>query len=202
MKRFIFLSLVLFLGLTGCKQKIDQPEMEQDLAEMEQEEESVHLELDPVEVDLINEDGVSVGMAQIVPKGEGVEIQLDAHHLKPGLRGFHIHERGVCDAPSFESAGAHFNPTNKKHGFDHPEGHHAGDMENIEVQEDGSLSLTITNPHVTLQKNKPHSLWQKEGTSLVIHEQGDDYLSQPAGDAGERIVCGVITKPKDRDKKH
>src|SRR5699024_6073630 len=131
----------------------------------------------------------------------GVHIALDAHHLKPGVHGYHIHEHGLCEPPTFESAGGHFNPTNKQHGFDHPEGPHAGDMENIEVKEDGTVKVTVVNKDVTLKKNEANSLFQKEGTSLMIHAKPDDYVSQPAGDAGDRIVCGVISQPEKEAKK-
>lgn len=201
MKRFLYVTLLLVVIVSACEKKIEEPEMrEEGLNSTEQEERAVHAEVEPLEVELINEDGVGVGIATFNETEVGVEITLEAHHLKPGVHGFHIHEKGICEEPTFESAGGHFNPTNKKHGFNHPEGPHAGDMENIEVTEDGKLNVTIVNDLVTLKKGEVNSLFSTEGTSLMIHADSDDYISQPAGDAGERIVCGVIT-PLDKEEK-
>src|SRR5699024_2015253 len=161
----------------------------------------VHAEMKELEVELINTDGVGVGLATLKEKGDGVHIEVDAHHLEPGLHGFHIHERGLCEAPTFESAGGHFNPTNKKHGFDNPEGPHAGDIVNIEVKEDGTVKANFVNDMVTLKEGVANSLLGKEGSSLMIHADPDDYVSQPAGNAGDRIVCGVISAPESDRKK-
>lgn len=202
MKRLLYVVLLFVFVVTGCKDKIDEPEMKEEaLPSEEWEEEAVHAEGESLEIELINEDDVGVGIATLTESEEGVVIELDAHHLQPGLHGFHIHEKGVCEAPTFESAGGHFNPTNKKHGFDHAEGPHAGDLENIEVKEDGIVQVTVVNDRVTLKEGVSHSLRSEAGTSLVIHEAKDDYVSQPAGEAGRRIVCGVISPPKEiKDK--
>lgn len=202
MKRYLYLWLVCTIVITGCKQKIKEPEMNEDVTDSAAlYNETTESEAPTLEVELMNEDGVGIGTATLFEEEEGVKIAIDAHHIKPGIHGFHIHERGVCEAPTFESAGGHFNPTNKKHGFDHPEGPHAGDMENIEVEEDGTVNATITNEMVTLRQGEVNSLVQSEGTSLLIHEQADDYTSQPAGDAGERIICGVIAAPEKEPNK-
>lgn len=202
MKRVLFVSLLLVVVVSGCKKEIDEPEMRGDAMDSaELNDQAVHAEVEPLEVELMNEDGVGVGVAIFSEGDKGVQIELDAHHLNPGVHGFHIHEKGICEAPTFESAGGHFNPTNKKHGFDHPEGPHAGDMENIEVEDDGRIKVTIINDMVTLKEGEVNSLISKEGTSLMIHANPDDYVSQPAGDAGERIVCGVISFPEKEEKK-
>lgn len=149
-----------------------------------------------VEVELMDREGVSVGMAFLKELDKGVEIVLEASHLPEGLHGFHIHENGVCDTPTFESAGGHFNPTEKEHGFDNPKGPHAGDMHNLDVQADGAVQQTFYNEAVTLQEGKENSLLHEAGTSLIIHADPDDYVSQPAGDAGDRIACGIIYESK------
>lgn len=203
MKKLLYIVILGAVLLVGCKQKVNEPEMlegQTDMDTTDEEEQVVHADVEQLEVELINVDGVGVGVATIGEEADGVHIELEAHHLHPGVHGFHIHERGLCEAPTFESAGGHFNPTNKEHGFDNPEGPHAGDLENIEVTKDGTVKVTVINNAVTLKRGEPNSLFHKEGTSLMIHAKPDDYVSQPAGNSGERIVCGVIVPPKKEAK--
>ncbi|MDY0394348.1 superoxide dismutase family protein [Virgibacillus halophilus] len=143
---------------------------------------------------LVNSQGLKVGTVDMHQTDKGVEMTLKASDLPPGLHGFHIHEKGLCEAPSFESAGGHFNPTNAKHGFDAAGGPHDGDFPNLEVTADGTAEATFINDRVTLAKGKKNSLFQEGGTSFIIHAKPDDYVSQPAGDAGDRIACGEIEK--------
>jgi len=105
-----------------------------------------------------------------------------------------MHAVGKCEAPGFTSAGPHFNPGNKKHGKLNPDGHHAGDMDDITIPANGNLSLTIVNKDITLDKGKPNSVFQAAGTALVVHAKEDDYKTDPAGNAGDRIACGVVTE--------
>src|SRR5690625_4136484 len=193
-KLVLFISVMFIVFLFGCTEPWKQPKMNEPNVETLQEEEKFVLAKDDnsFEVELMNDEGVGIGIATIKEQEDGVHITLDAHHLPAGLHGFHIHEHGVCETPSFESAGGHFNPTNKFHGFYYPKGHHIGDLENIVVAEDGTVNVTVVNQYVTLKREVEHSLLQEGGTSLIIHAQSDDYISQPAGDAGERIACGVI----------
>ncbi|MGP4078386.1 superoxide dismutase family protein [Pseudalkalibacillus sp. R45] len=143
-------------------------------------------------VDIYNAKKEKIGQAQLAETNEGVMIKLKASNLPPGPHGFHIHETGKCVPPKFESAGGHFNPTDKKHGFENPKGFHAGDLPNINVGKDGMISVSVVSKHVTLQKGKPNSLLDEDGSALVIHEKADDYKTDPAGNAGDRIACGVI----------
>jgi Cu-Zn family superoxide dismutase len=143
---------------------------------------------------LIGLDGHAMGTAKFSQAGHGVLIELDAHGLKPGPHAVHIHSVGQCDAKAkFDSAGGHFSPMPKNHGFMDKHGAHAGDMTNQFADAAGNLRASIYNPNVTLKRGE-RSLFDKDGSSIVIHAAADDYKSQPAGNAGGRVACGVITR--------
>ncbi|MFP4473133.1 MAG: superoxide dismutase family protein [Candidatus Omnitrophota bacterium] len=127
---------------------------------------------------------------------EGLDITVDIVDLPAGEHSLHIHENGSCVPPDFTSAGGHFNPYGTQHGFLNPEGPHAGDLPNITVEKNGEADVTITTKRLTLESGKPHSLLPFGTKSVVIHRLPDDYITDPAGQGGERIACGVIDVPE------
>ncbi len=144
-------------------------------------------------VTLRDSSGRVVGNAVLLQQGDGVRILLDLTGVTPGSKAVHLHEVGQCDAPNFDSAGAHFNPKKAEHGTENPRGPHAGDLPNITVDATGHGHLEVTNPRVTL-KPGPASLLNGRGTALVVHEGPDDMRTEPAGNSGPRIACGVIVR--------
>jgi Cu-Zn family superoxide dismutase len=135
--------------------------------------------------------GRDAGTAELSQLPQGVLIRLTVKGLPAGEHAFHVHGTGKCEPP-FTSAGGHFNPDSKKHGIMAMEGHHAGDMPNLHIPPDGALSIEIVNTAVTLEKGKPNSLYGTTGTALIVHAGKDDYKTDPTGEAGGRIACGVV----------
>ena len=156
---------------------------------------SMTAETEPLsaEAALKDKDGKDVGRATIIETSDGVRIAVTGYRLPPGAHGLHIHAVGRCDPPQFTSAGAHFNPAGKQHGTQNPAGPHNGDLPNLEVAASGEGGIDATTKLVTLQPGST-SLLGPAGTSLVVHATADDYKTDPSGNSGDRIACGVITK--------
>jgi Cu-Zn family superoxide dismutase len=118
----------------------------------------------------------------------GIMVMGNLHGVAPGDHGIHLHMTGSCE-PTFAAAGGHWNPTTKEHGKDNPKGPHMGDLMNITVGKDSTVSVMVTSPGGTLKG--ADMLLDADGASVVIHAKADDYKSQPAGNAGDRAACGV-----------
>jgi superoxide dismutase, Cu-Zn family len=144
-----------------------------------------------VSTTFVNADGKPIGTAMLKQTPSGVLIDINVSGLPPGAHALHIHETGKCDVPDFKSAGDHYNPTGAKHGFVAGREHHAGDMPNQFVQGNGVLQAQVLNPQVTLYTGKA-TLFDADGSALIIHAGADDYASQPAGEAGNRLACAMI----------
>jgi Cu-Zn family superoxide dismutase len=145
--------------------------------------------------DIANAQGTAIGHATFTSAANGVQVRVNVSQLTPGEHGIHIHNVGKCEGPAFTSAGGHFNPTSAHHGIHnaqdpHP---HVGDLPNLTVDDKGTGKLTFMIPGATLGEG-PNSLFHDGGTSLVIHAKADDLSSDPSGNSGDRVACGVITK--------
>ena len=141
-------------------------------------------------IEIRRADGHVVARALAWPGTSGVEVRVQAAGLPPAQSGVHIHAVGRCDPPGFESAGAHWNPAGRQHGSLNPQGRHLGDLDNLVVNaEGGRLEFTI--PGATLHGGE-NPIVDGDGASVVIHADPDDYRTDPSGNSGARIACGVL----------
>ncbi|MDQ1407036.1 MAG: superoxide dismutase, Cu-Zn family [Acidobacteriaceae bacterium] len=143
--------------------------------------------------DIVNAQGQKIGTATIRQAGTGIRLDVKVSQLPPGTHGIHVHTVGKCEGPDFTSAGGHLNPASRKHGKDNPEGPHSGDLLNIQVKASGDAEASLVDPNATLGDG-PNSLFHEGGTSIVIHAKTDDYKTDPAGNSGARIACGVVER--------
>ena len=132
-------------------------------------------------------DGTAHGRATLLRTSTGVRLLVDGDGLPPGSHGLHIHAVGKCDAPDFKSAGAHWNPTMKMHGRDNPMGAHSGDLPNLVIGSDGhgTVSADVV--------GDPSALMDADGASVIVHAGADDYKTDPSGNSGDRIACGIFS---------
>jgi Cu-Zn family superoxide dismutase len=136
-------------------------------------------------------DGQAVARATVEPNGQGLRLRIEATGLPAGAYGAHIHMTGRCDAPDFASAGGHWNPMSRQHGSENPQGPHMGDLPNLVVDANGTGSLTFDVPHGTL-RGGDHGLLDTDGAAVIVHASPDDYRTDPSGNSGARIACGVL----------
>jgi Cu-Zn family superoxide dismutase len=176
MKRLVAMTASLALTLAGCA-TMTQPATTDNTAT----------------ADLRDSNGQPAGIATLTQVPGGVRIVIDARGMPPGPHGVHIHEVGKCEAPQFTTAGAHFNPDKKQHGTMNPQGPHAGDLPNLTIATGGAGRLETLTDRVTLGAGAT-SLFDADGSSIIVHTGPDDFRTDPTGNSGGRIACGVIVK--------
>ena len=147
---------------------------------------------DNVKLAIKDSSGKTVGWAMVKAAGQGVKVKLTLDHMPAGEHAVHFHSVAKCEGPDFKSAGPHFNPESKQHGLQNPDGHHAGDMNNVTVNGKGKGDVELFNKDVNLGSDS-HSLFSNGGTAIVVHAKADDMRTDPSGNSGDRIACGVIT---------
>jgi len=149
--------------------------------------------------DIKNAEGKSVGSAGLRETQDGVLITVNVTGVPQGLHAVHIHAVGKCEGPAFTSAGGHFNPLNKKHGLKSADGPHAGDLPDMYVNKDGVGRYEALMESITLGSGET-SVFDADGSAIVIHASADDNMTDPSGNSGDRIACGVITRAAAKTK--
>ncbi|MFN3387426.1 MAG: superoxide dismutase family protein [Allosphingosinicella sp.] len=151
--------------------------------------------MDPVQTvataDIRDAAGRTRARATATESGDSIRVRVEAVDMTAGAYGTHVHTTGRCDAPSFESAGGHWNPTGRQHGRDNPQGEHKGDLPNLLVGTDGRGSFEFTIPGASISQG-PNRLLDADGAAIVVHSGADDYRTDPSGNSGSRVACGVL----------
>ncbi|MCM3718202.1 superoxide dismutase family protein [Fictibacillus phosphorivorans] len=189
LKTMLLIVLIVILASCGNKKEDEHKDHE-----MEESQAASSRVSGSYIVNLVNTKGKKAGEATLTETAEGVTIEVNATGLKPGEHGIHFHEKAICTPPDFKSTGSHFNPTSKQHGFLNPKGPHVGDILNITANKSGVVQEEILSTMVSLSGKKSNSLFSNGGTALVIHAGADDYKTDPAGNSGDRVLCGEIKK--------
>lgn len=140
---------------------------------------------------LLNAQGAQVGTVTLEQHANNVEVDVRVSGLPAGEHGIHFHATGACTAPDFMSAGGHFNPAQRQHGFQNPQGPHAGDLQNLVVMADGNGALELVTDRISLNPG-PTSVFDADGTAFVVHAAADDQRTDPSGNSGARVACGVV----------
>lgn len=178
MKRPALLTTAIALGLAGCATSGTEDEPLPDMPAT-------------ASADLRDSGGRTVGHASVTESGDGLRVRIEATGLPPGAHGAHLHAVGACDAPDFASAGPHWNPTDRQHGTQNPQGPHRGDLPNLLVGTDGRGTLEFVVPAARVARGRD-ALLDRDGAALVIHAAADDYRTDPSGNSGARIACGAF----------
>ena len=149
-----------------------------------------------VDVPFKTSQGEDAGSATLTPEGNGVKVKLNLRNLPEGTHAIHVHQNAKCDGPDFKTAGGHLNPFSKEHGTKNPKGAHAGDMPvNLEVLADGTDHISFVTQSISLKKDAKNYVFANGGTAFIVHEKADDMMTDPTGNAGNRIACGLVVEP-------
>ena len=183
---------LLFAGtaLAACSQKAEEP-----AGNVAEPPAMAEPSAAPQTIALNGTDGRPVGTVTLSEDANGVTIKVDASAIAAGTHGVHLHQKGLCEGPKFESAGAHWNPESKQHGRDNPMGAHLGDLANFDIGQAGAATTSFTVAGVTMS-GATNALADADGTSLVVHAKADDYRTDPSGNSGDRVACAVLAPPK------
>jgi Cu-Zn family superoxide dismutase len=177
-------------ALVACSQKAEEP-----AGNVAEPPAMAEPSAAPQTIALNGTDGRPVGTVTLSEDANGVTIKVDASAIAAGTHGVHLHEKGLCEGPKFESAGAHWNPESKQHGRDNPMGAHLGDLANFDIGQAGAATTSFTVAGVTMS-GATNALADADGTSLVVHAKADDYRTDPSGNSGDRVACAVLAPPK------
>ena len=192
--KILFASSAI-LAVAACSQPADEPESPEPAENTAAQTGTAQTANSPVALArLANADGAEVGTVSLVETNGAMSLELELMNLPAGEHAFHLHTTGQCDGPDFQSAGGHLNPFDKSHGRLSDDGKHLGDFPNITVPESGSLTQSYPIESDQDMAAVQSAIFDADGTAVMIHEGADDYRTDPAGDAGSRIACGVVEK--------